>query len=416
MPQVLTAAPQDLSQTGVRRGLLEDLALKILFVMGDLTGVELGKHMGLGFAVADEIAYSLRKDHLCQAKSMNAGVPLLTLLDAGRQRAAALLELCQYTGPAPVSLMDYSLRVRAQRVDQTKIIPKDLVRAFHSMVLDAEFVARLGAAISSGQAIFLYGPPGTGKTSVATAIASIFQDTIWIPHAIEVDNQIISIFDPGVHRPSDKAPPDDEEYDRRWVLCHRPCVIAGGELSLEMLDLQPSATRGYFAAPLQMKANNGVLVIDDFGRQRMQPHELFNRWMTPLDRKVDYLTVPGGRKFEMPFDCSVIFATNLDPKQLADRAFLRRLPNKLKMDYATPKQFAEIFRRECETKLLDCDDELIKHTIQFITKQLNQPLSHCYARDVINQAVFFASFLDSETVLTKDAIERACRSYFLEDI
>lgn len=379
-----------------------------------MTVVELAKHMGLSFGVADEIVYSLRKDHLCQVKSMTAGIQMIAPLEAGKARAVGLLDLSQYTGPAPVSLMDYSLRVRSQRLDQTKVEPADLARAFHALVLDAELVARLGAAISSGQAIFLHGPAGTGKTSIATTIASIFTDTIWIPHAIEVDNQILALFDPGVHRPNEQGPTAEDDYDQRWVLCHRPCVIAGGELSLEMLDLQPSATRGFFQAPLQMKANNGVLVVDDFGRQRMQPHELFNRWMTPLDRKVDYLTVPGGRKFEVPFDCLVAFATNLDPKQLSDRAFLRRLPNKIKMDYATPKQFAEIFRRECSRRLLDCKEDLIKHTIQFITVDLKQPLSQCYARDVINQAVFFASFIDSDLVLTKDALERACRSYFLE--
>ena len=281
MADVVTAAPQEISQTGVRRGLLEDLALKILFIFGEMTVVELAKHMGLSFGVADEVVYFLRKDHLCQVKSMTAGIQRIAPLDAGKTRALGILDLCQYTGPAPVSLMDYSLRVRAQRLDQTKVQPADLVRAFHSLVLDAEVVARLGAAISSGQAIFLYGPAGTGKTSIATMIASIFGDTVWIPYAIEVDNQIISVFDPGVHRPSER-PSEDDEHDKRWILCHRPCVIGGGELSLEMLDLQPSSTRGFFSAPLQMKANNGVLVVDDFGRQRMQPYELFNRWMTPL--------------------------------------------------------------------------------------------------------------------------------------
>ena len=238
------------------------------------------------------------------------------------------------------------MRVRAKGVQQTRISRQDLIRAFYPLVLDDDLLYRLGTALVSGTSIFLHGPAGTGKTSLAVSLPAIFSDQVWIPYAVEVEDQIIVVFDPSVHRPSRETASDDS--DRRWVLCQRPRVTAGGELSAEMLDLQYNELSHYCTAPLQMKANTGVLVMDDFGRQRMRPSELLNRWMTPLDRRVDFLTLPAGKKFEIPFEMIVVFATNLDPGELADEAFLRRIPNKIKIDYATPAQFVEIFRNECE--------------------------------------------------------------------
>jgi predicted ATPase with chaperone activity len=228
---------------------------------------------------------------------------------------------------------------------------------------------------------------------------------------VEVDGQIITVYDPGVHRQSEEEVPEDS--DKRWVLCHRPRVIAGGELASEMLDLQYNHASRYYTGPLQMKANNGVLIMDDFGRQRMRPDELFNRWMTPLDRRVDFLTLPGGKKFEIPFDLFVVFATNLDPNELADEAFLRRIPNKIRIDYASAEQFVEIFRRECATRLLDSDPGVPEHLVKFITQGMKMPLSQCYARDLINQIFWAAAYLGVEPRLTQNTLEQACRNYFL---
>jgi len=333
---------------------------------------------------------------------------------AGKQRAGELLTMNQYIGPAPVSLADYSMRVSMQSVQQITLTPADVSRAFYQLVLDQELLTRLGTALVSGTSMFLHGPSGTGKTSIASTIPAVYDDNVWIPHAVVVDNQIVSVFDPGVHQQNTEAmSASGAESDRRWILCKRPCVLAGGELSAEMLDLQFSPQSKFYTAPLQMKANNGVLILDDFGRQRMRPDELLNRWMTPLDRRVDFLTLPGGRKFEVPFDLFVVFSTNLDPNQLADEAFLRRIPNKIKMGYARPEQFLEIFRRECQVRLITCDDKVPEFLVECLTKEMKQPLAHCHARDLINQIFWAARYAGVEPHLTRETVEQACRAHFL---
>jgi MoxR-like ATPase len=409
--EVSLAIPQETQETGIRRGLLEDLALKILYLNGEMSLIELSNHICLSPGVVDEIFQFFRKEQLCEVKGMTGGSHRIAASMQGKVRAAGLLSLSQYAGPAPVSLTDYRLRVRAQSVQQTVIHPLDLERAFHQLVLDQDVVSRLGAAVVSGTSVFLHGPSGTGKTSIANSIAAIYTDSVWIPYAIEVDNQIITIYDPGVHHPVEGAAVDDS--DKRWILCPRPRVFVGGELSAEMLDLQYSQASRFCTAPIQMKANNGVLIIDDFGRQRMRPEELLNRWMTPLDRRIDFLTLPGGRKFEIPFDLFAVFSTNLNPRQLADEAFLRRIPNKIKVNYATPAQFLEIFRRECSTRLLSYESKIAEQLIPFITDEMKQSLCPCHPGDLLNQVSWTATFRGEQVLVDRDALERACRSYFL---
>jgi MoxR-like ATPase len=261
--------------------------------------------------------------------------------------------------------------------------------------------------------MFLYGPPGTGKTTIGSRISSIYQDYVWVPYAVEVDSQIITVFDPGVHKR--RLETEIEDCDRRWVLCHRPCVITGGELTGEMLELQYNPALRYYSAPLQMKANNGVILLDDFGRQRIRPQELLNRWMTALDRRVEYLSLPGGRKFEIPFDTLVIFATNMEPAELADEAFLRRIPNKIRVGWATREQFMEIFRREAKgSRALPIDDEVLTFLVNHLTNELNVPLSPCYARDLLDQIFWAARYLHAKPELTKELAKWACSNYFLQ--
>ena len=402
--------PHQVQRTGVRRGLLEDLALKLLYLHGEMSLMELAERTCLSLGVIEEIFQFFRKEQLVEVKRMAAGSHVIVASAQGKQRGAELLTMNQYTGPAPVSLADYTMRVGMQSVQKIALKPADISRAFYQLVLDQDMLTRLGTALVSGTSMFLHGPSGTGKTSIAATIPAVYNDSVWIPHAIVVDNQIVSVFDPGVHFPSSTEV--SSESDRRWVLCRRPCVLAGGELSAEMLDLQFNSISKFYTAPLQMKANNGVLILDDFGRQRMRPDELLNRWMTPLDRRVDFFTLPGGRKFEVPFDMFIVFSTNLDPNQLADEAFLRRIPNKIAVEFATAEQFLEIFRRECQMRLVACDEGVAEYLVQCI-RDLKQSLSQCHPRDLINQIFWAARYAGTEPHITRESIEQACKAHFL---
>jgi hypothetical protein len=416
MNEMSLMMPRQLRRTGIRKGVLADLALKILYLQGEISLVELGDQMCLGTGVVDEIFRFLRKEQLCEVKGMSVGSHWISATATGKNRGAELLSINQYAGPAPVSLVDYTTRVGIQSVKHCKVEPADVVRAVYPLVLDQDILLRLGTAVRSGTSIFLYGPPGTGKTSLAARIPEIYNDSVWIPHAIEIDGQIIAVHDPAVHKvPTNIEGKESiyEESDKRWVLCRRPCIVAGGELSAEMLDLQFNSVSRFYTAPLQMKANNGLLLMDDFGRQRMRPEDLLNRWMTPLDRGIDFLTLAGGRKFELPFDLFVVFATNLDPSQLADAAFLRRIPNKIAMSHARRDQFVEIFRTECQTRMLPFDLEVANSLADFITGEMKQPLCQCHARDLINQITWTANYQGLEPQLTREVLEQACRAYFL---
>jgi predicted ATPase with chaperone activity len=286
-----------------------------------------------------------------------------------------------------------------------------LARAFEKLVLSDDMLTRLGVGAISGTSIFLYGPSGTGKTTLACNIPSIYDDWVLLPHAIEVDRQIIAVFDPSVHQRADA--PEPGEWDHRWILCRRPRVIAGGELSSEMLDLQFNRNSRFFTAPLQLKANNGVFVVDDFGRQRLRPEELLNRWMTPLERRMDFLSLPGGKKFEVPFDVLVIFSTNLDPRTLADEAFLRRIPNKINVTHASREHFVEIFKRECAARGLSCEPDLPEYLAELVAIGMRQTLAQSHPRDLIDQIFWSANYLGVEPKVTRDTLQKACDHYFL---
>ncbi|HEY6130150.1 MAG TPA: hypothetical protein VIW23_18400 [Candidatus Acidoferrum sp.] len=414
MNQGPLVVPHHIERTGIRRGLLEDLALKILYLNGEMTLIDLSNYLCLSLGVVEEIFHFFRKERLCEVKGMSGGTHRIATSMEGRQRAADLLSLNQYTGPAPVSLMDYVARTKHQSVQSAGIRPEQLEEAFEQLVLGDDMLLRIGTAVVSGTSMFLYGPPGTGKTSIATRISAIYKDYVWIPYAVEVDNQIITVFDPGVHRRRMES--EIEDSDRRWVLCHRPCVITGGELAGEMLELQFNPVSRYYSAPLQMKANNGIFVIDDFGRQRMRPQELLNRWMTALDQRIEYLSLPGGRKFEIPFDTLVIFSTNIEPKQLGDDAFLRRIPNKIKVDFASAEQFVNIFRKESEARGLPVDEEVLDFLVDHLLTEIRVPLSQCFPRDLLDQIFWASRYLNANPEFNKDLATWACSNYFFSGI
>ena len=405
-------APGNVEETRIRRKLLEDLALKTLYVLGELTLRELAEHMCLSMRIVEELFQRLRKDQLCQVTGMTGGVHRIVPTSEGKIRALELLALNQYAGPAPVALEDYVQCVQAQTVRKMDVDPEHVARSFENLVLDPRVLAQLGTAVISGKAIFLYGPSGTGKTTVAETLWRLFVDVdVWVPHALDVDGQIITVFDPGIHQRSDTAV--RPEHDLRWVLCRRPRVVAGGELTVEMLDLQFNPVTKYYAAPMQMKSNNGLLIIDDFGRQRVRPEELLNRWVVPLDRNIDFLTLSGGHKIEVPFDVVVVFATNLDPSTLVDEAFLRRIQTKIKLDNIGDEQFHEICRRVCAEERLDYQASVVDGLIHIIRRDLNQPLRACYPRDIISQIVWGARYEKRAPRLDHESVTMACNTYFI---
>jgi len=285
-------------------------------------------------------------------------------------------------------------------------------RAFAHLVVDDKTLWQLGTALNSGSSIFLYGPTGAGKTAVAETLSRVLaENEAWIPYAIEIDGQIITVFDPVIHKRISEF--EVETVDDRWVRCHRPTVLVGGELTAEMLDLQFNPVTKFYVGPPQMKANNGVLIIDDFGRQRIRPDELLNRWVVPLDRKIDFLTLAGGRKFEIPFDMLVVFATNMDPAELVDAAFLRRIQTKIKFGAVTDKQFREIFRRVAFEKGLEAPDDVLNEVIGTIRDALKHDLKACYPRDLVNQICWAAQYEERLPVLDRAALTHAVEAYFL---
>jgi MoxR-like ATPase len=271
---------------------------------------------------------------------------------------------------------------------------------------------QIGTSVLSGRAVFLYGATGTGKTTIAVTLTRLFeQDRIWLPYAVEIDGQIITVYDSVLHHKVKQ--PAATDHDGRWVMCHRPCVMVGGELTIEMLDLQFNNSTKFYTAPVQMKANNGLFIVDDFGRQRLSPEEMLNRWVVPLDRRIDFLTLAGGKKIEIPFDLFVVFATNLDPSKMMDEAFLRRIQTKIKVEFVSPAQFHEIFRRVCAQYELRYDASVVDSLIQMIGQDFKEPLRACHPRDVVLQIIWAAQYLQKDPVLDHDTVAQACRNYFL---
>ena len=414
MPTTKISAARTIEETGVRRNLLEDLALKTLYLTGEMSLHELAGQMALSLGVADELFQRLRKDQFCQVTGMDKGVHRITTTSGGKTRALELISQNSYSGPAPVSLADYVDRVRAQSVKNMKVTPKDLHRAFEGLVLDARTLDQLGTAVQSGRALFLYGPTGTGKTTVAVTLMQLFDlDRVWLPHAVEVDGQIITVYDSALHQKLEQPKVKNPDQDARWVLCRRPRVIVGGELTIEMLDLQFNRNTKFYTGPLQMKANNGLLIVDDFGRQRVSPEELLNRWVVPLDRRIDFLTLAGGKKIEIPFDLFVVFATNLDPAKMVDEAFLRRIQTKIKVDFVSCEQFREIFRRACVEYNLEYDQAIVDELIRLIGMEFKEPLRACYPRDILRQIQWASQYLQKDPRLDRESVAQACRNYFL---
>ena len=406
-----THKPLTIPEVGLRQAVLEELALKMLYLSGPFSVLELSKLMRLSFEVANELLKRLRTEQLCQVTGMSGQIANLAITSQGRTRAQEILAQSQYSGPTPVPLSSYVEQVKKQCVTNVEAHPADVERAFAQLVLDSETLWQLGTALNSGSAIFLYGPPGVGKTTIAETLSRVLaEDHVWLPYAVEVDGQVITVYDPTVHHRLENLEPHG--HDDRWVLCRRPAVQVGGELTIEMLDLQYNPATKFYSGPVQMKANNGVLIIDDFGRQRVRPDDLLNRWVVPLDRRIDFLTLAGGRKIEIPFEMLVVFASNTDPADLVDPAFLRRIQTKIKLGAVTNEQFVEIFRRVAAEKDVSYDPDVPLDLVNFIRGSLQQDLRSCYPRDIINQVCWSARYENRQPHVDHPSLLRAVEAYF----
>ncbi len=404
--------PRTMAEVGVRESILEDIALKTLYLHGPFSIVDLAEYARLSYDAAEQLFNRLRGKLLCEVTGMTGTIPVIAISSQGRTRALELLSQNQYSGAMPVSLASYVAQVQKQSMRNVKVRPADIERAFAHLVFDSEVLSDLGSSLNSGNAIFLYGPPGSGKTATAEAMARAFsEDEISIPYAVEVGGQIITVYDPAIHGQETES--DSEDGDRRWVRCKRPTVTVGGELTVEMLDLQFNPITNYYDGPPQMKANNGVLVIDDFGRQRIPPEDLLNRWVVPLDRRIEYLTLAGGRKIEIPFEMLVVFASNRDPRTVLDAAFLRRIQTKIKLGTVSEEQFCEIFRRVARERRLEVDQDVLNELIFMICNNMKEELRACHPRDLVNQVCWKAAYEGRDPRLDRASLMRAIKAYFL---
>lgn len=411
-------APESIEETGLELDFITDLALKHIMNTGAFRLSDLAQRMGLPSSIMDEVVDLLRREKLVEVRNAAQFVKSsfnFVVTDLGKVRGNELMEICRYTGPAPVTLEAYSEMIENQSIHNIMVDDATVSQAFSDIVISDHLLKRLGPAISSGTPMFIYGPPGNGKTTISETIGQVLPETVFIPYALFVGGQIINIFDPVNHRPADSGQaPEEIGVDQRWVRIQRPVVITGGELTLRMLDLEFNPIAKFYEAPLQMKANNGLFLLDDFGRQQMNPQHLLNRWIVNLDRQIDYMSMHTGMKFEIPFDQLVIFATNLEPKTLVDEAFLRRIRYKIKIDHPTDSQYEEIFRRVCKMNEIDYKTDILHYLIDHWYRRLDKPLNACHPRDLINHIIDAARYHHQSAELTREAIDQACENYFVE--
>ncbi len=429
-PAFVPSALESLTDTGIPFLWLLDLALRIFYFRGYLTGNQLADAMRLPFVgVVEDIVEHLKKEKLLEVKTARHRIGVsgfvYALTGAGIQRAREALERTQYAGPAPVPLQVYNQAMRHQARHRTVVTERDMRQALRHLVLKEEVFHRIGPAVNSGQSIFLYGPPGNGKTTISQAIGNyLLRDTIYIPYSIYIDGQVVVLFDPGHHKPvkenTAKNGPRGHttalqtKRDDRWVRIHRPFIMVGGELTLQDLDLIFDPVNKFYQAPVQVKANGGMLLVDDFGRQQVPPKDLLNRWIVPLESRVDHLTLHTGHKIVVPFDVLVVFSTNLPPKDLVDEAFLRRLRHKVHIGDPGFDEFREIFRRVAKAKGVAYSERGLAYLLQEWYVKRNRPLRATHPRDLCNHILDIARYRGVDPALTPELIDAAARVYFVD--
>ncbi len=421
--------PSSIQEMGLSKALLTRLVVKAMYVMGELTEASLGQQLTLPYSIVKQILTSLCKDKYCEIKGPADGVGIMfryVLTDLGLVRAQEYMDTSHYVGPAPVTLAQFRNMVDRQSALKWPFTRPMLETALQHLILTRQVCDQLGGAVNSGTPIFLFGDSGNGKTAIAEGLGAMLSGegggATLLPHAIEVDEQIIEIYDPAIHVAIEHAGEDGDgsappglkqRNDRRWVLCRRPTVFTGGELTLPMLDLCFNPVSRYYAAPPQVKASGGVFIIDDFGRQQVPPQALLNRWIVPLEKRVDYLTLHTGKKFQVPFDTLVVICTNMEPQRLADEAFLRRMRNKIHVGDPSTEDYTEIFRRYCGKHDIRFEPRAIEYLQQeYYSKHRIAPRS-CHPRDLIEQIVSIAKFYDIPPSLEPWFLDRACQNYLL---
>lgn len=418
--------PLKVNQTGLSETFLTDLLLKIAYFDGGTFSLgHMSKSMSLPMGIVDELTEAARNDGLVAIKSAggyNRATHVFELTGQGRQRVSEALDQSQYAGPAPVPLKTYSIMTAHQTVRQIEIDESWVRQALSHMVLDDELLHQLGPAFNSGRSIFMYGPPGTGKSSITESLARALTASVYIPYAVEVSGQVIRLFDPAIHIPADETGEESSQldlgaghkHDPRWRLCRRPVAMVGGELTLESLDLDFDPLTKFYEAPIQMKAANGFFILDDFGRQMVSPRLLLNRWIVPLERGTDFLSLHTGKKFEIPFDQVTVFCTNLKPSELVDEAFLRRIRHKVRINYQTEEQFYKILRRVCDQQGIAYTDSAAHYLVETFYRQAKRPMVGSHPRDLVEHIIDRARFLKTHPELTPEAIDAAAANYFVD--
>jgi hypothetical protein len=381
--------------------------------------------VGLEFSVVEPVLEFLKRSHQCEVyggTSIGAPSYRYRISDEGRRRALLFLEQSHYVGVAPVPLRQYREYMEKYRAAMPRTVSRARVRdSFSHLVISQKVLDQVGPAVAAGHSMFVYGPPGNGKTVIAQAIRNLQDGEIAIPHALEVEGQIIKFYDPVNHEPLAEAAGLNAglmrgiQPDGRWVRCRRPMVMVGGELTLEALDLTYSSTMGFYTAPVQAMANGGVLVIDDFGRQHCSPRDLLNRWIVPLESRVDFLTLQTGQKFDLPFMTLVVFATNIRPAELVDEAFLRRIHYKVFAESPTREDFNQIFENYCRHRNLTYDPAMVDHLLTNYFRPRGIQIRGCHPRDLIEQALAHAEYVGQPPRLTNELLEAACDGYFVDD-